>query len=162
MSSNKFLNLQPLILIICLKLVFRTKLTASQWMVKNEINAEYFFMCLNYKQPNIKVTAAKKTNTFLPFRTLVHRKKISIELFKQYNSFTHSNYAIGLIKCLIDRAIKFSSSQVIFYNEINKIKNILQQNMYHIFVIDNQIKTFLKIQYTIKCYDNTIINNERF
>ena len=34
--------------------------------------------------------------------------------------------------------------------------------MYHIFVIDDQIKTFLKIQYTIKCYDNTIINNERF
>ena len=68
MSSNKFLNLQPLILIICLKLVFRTKLTASQWMVKNEINAEYFFMCLNYKQPNIKVTAAKKSQYVFTFQ----------------------------------------------------------------------------------------------
>ena len=31
MNSNNFLSLQPLLLIFCLKMMFMTKLTASQW-----------------------------------------------------------------------------------------------------------------------------------
>ena len=87
----------------------------------------------------------KETNKFLPFldvlvrneggtfTTSVHTKKTSIGLFTQCNSFTSF------------RALKISSSYIIFHNEINKIKNILQKNMYSIIVIDNQIKRFLEM-----------------
>ena len=33
--------------------------------------------------------------------------------------------------------------------------------MYPIFVIDNQIKRFLEMQYTTISYENTIINNKK-
>ena len=54
----------------------------------------------------------KETNKFLPYldvlvkkegrthTTSVYKKKTSIELFAQYNSFTPFSYKIGLIKCL--------------------------------------------------------------
>ena len=48
--------------------------------------------------------------------------------------------------------------------KINKIKNknpVLQKNRYPIFVIGNQIKKFLEIQYTTKSNKNTINNNEK-
>ena len=41
---------------------------------------------------------------------------------------------------------------------INKIKTILQKNMYPNYVIDNQIKKF---QYTTKSNENTINNNKK-
>ena len=115
----------------------------------------------------------KETNKFLPFlnvfvknedRTFtasVYRKKTSIALFTQYNNFTPFSYKIGLIKCFIHRAFKISLSYMIFHSEINKIKNILQKNMYRIFVIDNQIKRFPDVQYTTINNENAINNNEK-
>ena len=58
-------------------------------------------------------------------------------------------YKIGLIRCLIHRAFKISSSYIIFHNELEKIKILLQKNMYPKSVIDNQIKTFLDKQFTV-------------
>ena len=52
---------------------------------------------------------------------------MSIGLLTQYNCFIPFSNKIGLIKCLTHRAFKISSSYVIFHNEINKIKNILQK-----------------------------------
>ena len=52
---------------------------------------------------------------------------MSIGLLTQYNRFIAFSNKIGLIKCLTHRAFKISSSYVIFHNEINKIKNILQK-----------------------------------
>ena len=83
----------------------------------------------------------KETNKFLPFldvvvknegrtfTTSVYRKKTSIGYFMQYSSFTPFSCKIGLIKCLIHRVFKISSSCIIFHNGINKIKNILQKNV---------------------------------
>ena len=91
----------------------------------------------------------------------MYRKKLSIRLFTQYNSFTPCSIKIGLIKCLIHRAFKISSSYIILLNEINKIKNVLQKNMYPLFVIDNQIKRFLEMQYTNISNENTVNNNKK-
>ena len=100
---------------------------------------KFFFKYLNSKHPNIEFTMEKETNKVLPFldalvetegrifTTSVYRKKMAIGIFTQYNSFTPFTYKIGLIKCLVHRAFKISSSYVIFHNEINKIKNILQK-----------------------------------
>ena len=127
-------------------------------MFKNEIDAEKFFKCLKPKHPNIKFTMEKETNKFLPFldvlvknegwtfTTLVYRKKTSIGSFTQYSSFTTFSYKIGLINCLIHRGFKISSAYIIFHDEVNKIKNVLPKNMCPMFVIDNRIKRFLKMQ----------------
>ena len=142
-------------------------------MFRNEIDAENFFKYLNSKHPTIKFTMEKETNKFLPFLDVldknerriftnsVYSKKTATGLFTQYNSFTPFSYKIGLIKCLVHRAFKISSSYIIFHNEINKIKNILEKNMYPIFVIDNQIKRFLEMQYTTINNENTVNNNKK-
>ena len=83
------------------------------------------------------------------FSTSVYQKKTSIGLFTQFHSFTPMSYKIGLIRCLIHRAFKISSSYIIFHNELEKIKILLQKNLYPKSVIDNQIKTFLDKQFTV-------------
>ena len=77
------------------------------------------------------------------FSTAVYQKKTSIRLFTQFDSFTPMSYKIGLIRCLTHRAFKISSSYIIFHNELEKIKVLLQKNMYPKSVIVNQVKTFL-------------------
>ena len=59
-------------------------------------------------------------------------------LFTQCNIFTSFSYKIGPIKCLTHRAFKISSSYMIFHNEINKTKSVLQKNLYTAFVTDNK------------------------
>ena len=130
-------------------------------MFGNEKDAENFFEFLNCRHKNIKFTIEKESNKFLSFldiliknegnrfSTSVYRKKTSIGLFTQFHSFTPMSYKIGLIRCLIHRAFKISSSYIIFHNELEKIKILLQKNMYPKSVIDNQIKTFLDKQFTV-------------
>ena len=71
---------------------------------------------------NIRLTMGKETKKFFPFLNVlvknegrkffssVYRKKTPTGIFTQYNSFTPFNCKIVLIKCLIYRAFKISSS----------------------------------------------------
>ena len=59
------------------------------------------------------------------------------------------SYKIRLIKCLIDRAFRISSSYIVFHNELEKTKILLQKKMYPKSIIDNQIKTFLDKKFTV-------------
>ena len=98
-----------------------------------------FFKYLNSKHPNIKITMEKETNKFLStvnilvknegrmFTTSVHRTETPIGLCRQYNGFIPFSYKISFINYLIHRTFKISSFNVIFHNEINKIKNIFQK-----------------------------------
>ena len=98
-------------------------------MFGNEKDAENFFEFLNCQHKSIKFTLEKESNKFLSFldiliknegnrfSTSVYRKKTSIGLFTQVNSFTPISYKIGLVRCLIYRACKISSSYIIFHNE---------------------------------------------
>ena len=98
-------------------------------MFGNEKDAENFFEFLNCRHKSIKFTLEKESNKFLSFldiliknegnhfSTSVYRKKTSIGLFTQFNSFTPTSYKIGLVRCLIYRAFKISSSYIIFHNE---------------------------------------------
>ena len=81
--------------------------------------------------------------------TSAYRKKTSVRLFSQLHSFTPMSYKIGLVRCLIHRAFKISSSYTIFDNKLENIKILLQKSMYDKRVIDNQIKTFLDKQFTV-------------
>ena len=52
----------------------------------------------------------------------------------------------------IHRAFKISISYIIPHNELEKVKILLQKNMYP---IDNQFKTFLDKQFTEKSYSTS-------
>ena len=56
---------------------------------------------------------------------------------------------IGLAICIIHRAFKISSSYVIIHNKLEKIKILLQKNMYPKSLIYNQIRVFLEKQFTV-------------
>ena len=59
------------------------------------------------------------------------------------------SYNIGLIRCLIQRTCKVSSSYIIFHHQLETITILLQKNMYPKNVIDSQVKTFLDKQFTV-------------
>ena len=130
-------------------------------MFGNKKNAENFFEFFNCQQKSRKFTLEKEGNKFLSFldiliknegnrfSTSVYRKKTSIGLFTQFDSYTPISYKIGLVRCLIYKAFKISSSYIIFHNELENVKILLQKNIYPKSVIDNQIKTFLDKQFTV-------------
>ena len=70
-------------------------------------------------------------------------------VFTQINSFTPVSCEIGHVRCLIHKAFRISNSYFIFHDELEKIKILLQENMYPKRVIDNQIKTFFDKQFTV-------------
>ena len=120
---------------------------------------DIFCMFPAEKHQRIKLTLEKENNKFLSFldihiknegncfSTSVSWKKTSIGLFTQFNSFTAMSYKIGLVKCLIHRAFKISSSYIIFHNELEKVKLSLQKNMHPKGVIDNRtLKALLIIK----------------
>ena len=77
------------------------------------------------------------------FSTSVFHKDSNIGLFTNFCSFTPMTYKKGLIKTLLSRAFKISSSWQLFHNEIENIKVLLQKNSYPPNMIDEQIKNFL-------------------
>ena len=95
-------------------------------MFENEKDGETFFEFINCRHKNIKFTIEKENNKILlfldiliknegnRFSTSVYRKKTSVGLFTQFHSFTPMTYKIGLIKCIIHRAFKISSSYIYF------------------------------------------------
>ena len=60
------------------------------------------------------------------------------------------SYKIGLVRRITCRASKISSSYIIFHKELEKVKILLQKNIYPKSVIDNQIKTFLDKRFTVQ------------
>ena len=131
-------------------------------------NISLNFLTVSIK--SIKFILEKESNKFLSFldvliknkgnrfSTSVYRKKTSVGLFTHFNSFTPISYKIALVRFLIYRAFKISSSYIIFHNELEKVKILLQKNMYPKSVIDNQIKTFLDKQFTV---DSGIISKKQ-
>ena len=136
-------------------------LMTSFILFRNENDAQNFIEFLNCQHQNIKFTPERKNNKFLPFygilikneesqfSKLVYRKKTSIGLFTQFNTFIPMSYKISFVRCLIHRTFKISISYIIFYNRLEKVKILLQKNMYPKGVIDNQIKTFPDKQFTV-------------
>ena len=59
------------------------------------------------------------------------------------------SYKINLVRCLIYRTFKIISSYIIFHNDLEKVKILLQKNMYPKSDIDNQIKTILDKKFTV-------------
>ena len=116
---------------------------------RTEKDAEELFEFFNCQPQNIKFTLEKKNNKFLLFldiliknegnrsSTSVYWKKILIGFFTQLNSFLPMSYKIGLVRCFIQRAFRFISSYITCHEELEKVKILLQKNMYPKNIISN-------------------------
>ena len=73
----------------------------------------------------------------------MHRKAEYTGLLTNYNSFTSPNYKKGLIKTLIDRTFRVSSTWSGFHNDLLNLKSVLQENQLPLKLIDKRISKYL-------------------
>ena len=120
-----------------------------------ELDAEIFNTYLNTKHKNIKFTYEKQIEHKLPFldilisnnenlQTSVFHKKTYTGLLLNYSSFVPDSYKYGLIKTLIDRIYKISSTWTSFDVDLKNLKQVLLNNQYPLTMIDNVIKKYLQ------------------
>ena len=107
----------------------------------------------NNTHNNIRFTMEKESENRLPFLdvlidnnqvpvlTTVFRKSTFTGLLMNFTSFTSSSYKLGLIRTLIDRAYKISSTWLGFHQETTKIKAFLLKNSYPAHIIDKAINS---------------------
>lgn len=70
--------------------------------------------------------------------------------YLNYSSICPMRYKTGIIKTLLHRASLISSSWIIFNNEVNRLKQILVNNGYPLFVIDKQVNNFMNTKFKKK------------
>ena len=132
----------------------------------NEIEACSFFEYLNNKHANIKFTKEYSENGILPFldisicnlntyNTSVYHKSTYTGLLLNFKSFAPFEYKIRLIKTLLDRIFKISSSWVIFDFEVKKLMKTLLRNMYPKRLIDKCIKRYLDSKFIVNIEQGT-------
>ena len=78
------------------------------------------------------------------YHTEVYRKKTNTGVLMHYNSMAPKKWKMALVKCLISRAYRISSSHSGFINEAEKIKSILAKNGYPISVTTSVIDDYTK------------------
>ena len=71
------------------------------------------------------------------------RKAAYTGLLTNYNSFASPNYKKGLIKTLIDRTFRISSTWSGFHNDLLNLKSVLQKNELPLKLIDKSISKYL-------------------
>ena len=125
----------------------------------NENQALNFLEYLNQQHPNIKFTFEKEVNQTLPFLdilidnssddiiTSVFHKPTYTGLLTNFNSFIPLKYKIGLIKAILDRTFRISSSWQLFDIELRRLSYTLNRNFYPSWLIDKVVRTYLNNAY---------------
>ena len=126
-------------------------------MVPDIPSAEAFLTTLNESHPSITFTMEITTNNKLPFvgmeiemkgnqlATRVHRKTTKKGLLLHYQSHVDNKYKHSLLKTMLVRAHRLSSSPDLFADECNNLKSM-----------------FLKLKYPPRLIESTINRYVRF
>ena len=113
-----------------------------------------FLNFLNEQHPNLKFTIEKAAST-LPFldttislndhgyESSVHRKKTFTSLLLNFHAYAPLHWKTALIRCLLQRAFRISSSWALFHQEILKLKEIFIANAYPAALFESIVKRFL-------------------
>ena len=107
---------------------------------------------MNKVHKNIQFTVEEEKHGVLPFldilikrtedmtfTTTTYRKPTNTGLLTNFTSFTNFVYKIGLVRTLTDRAFKINSSKELLDNDLGKISETLQKNMFPRKVIEQVI-----------------------
>jgi hypothetical protein len=88
--------------------------------------------------------------------TTVYVKPTDKGLYTNFHSHIPQQYKKSVIKTLVTRALKYSSTWANYHREINRIKQILVNNNYPLFMIDNVVNRALDQFFKIS--DSTLTN----
>ena len=94
----------------------------------------------NFKIPFLDILIDNSNNTF---KTVVYRKPTDHGQCLNYNSHCPLKYKRSVITNYLHRAFKVSNTWSDFHNEINHIKQMLINNNYPNYLVDDEIKRFL-------------------
>ena len=120
-------------------------------LVRDLSDATDLLSCLNEAHPSIQFTMEVATNDRLPFigleiiktdgslETCVYRKQTNKGLLLHYQSHVDSRYKRSLLRTMLDRAKRLSSTQDFLWQECKTLKGI-----------------FLKLKYPEKLIDSAI------
>ena len=132
--------------------------------------ANNFFTYLNTRHDSIQFTMEPENENCLSFldvlvkndqimTTSVFRKSTFTGLLTNFESYTAEEYKVSLVKSLLYRAFRISSSWSIFNEELENIYRILQRNSFPRFFIDQVASTFKK-KHSSNGNDLTVEQNE--
>ena len=129
-------------------------------LFKNEQDSELFLDYINKQHKNIRFTIEKEIEGILPFLdTTINRKqgsKPTISIFRKltftglmlnYLSYNPLSYKLAVVKTLINRIYFICNSWKNFHNDLQKLRSILNRNMFPNQIIDNEVRRFLDKQY---------------
>ena len=114
-----------------------------------------FFRYMNSKHPNMSFTYETEENDQIPFldilvcrsnekfNTSIYRKPTFSGVYLHFCSLMPIEYKFGLISTLLHRCYALVSSYVIFDLEVEKLKDIMQNNGYPLKIIDKCIHKFM-------------------
>ena len=120
--------------------------------------ATSFLDVLNSKHPSLNFTMETTTDSTLPFlgmslskngttlSTRVYRQAMNTGLYLHYNSHVDHRYKVGLLKTMLYRAYRLSSTWKAFTEECETLKITFTQLRYPTNLIDSTIKRFLNNQ----------------
>ena len=132
-------------------------------LFKSKEHVELFRSYLNSKHPNISFTCDLEENSILPFLdvkvqrsdgqfiTSIYRKPTFTGLFSKFYAFSPLKNKENLISTLTVRAFRICSNYILFDQEMNKLKSILQSNGYPLGFIERVVGNMLSKLY--KPYD---------
>ena len=93
---------------------------------------------ISFLDVNIKLSKDKKS-----YETSVHIKSTNDGSYINFKSNCLYRYKIGVIKTLLHRAYLISSNWDIFDSELTRIKQMLVNNSFPLFIIDKTINNFI-------------------
>ena len=112
-----------------------------------------FFKRINMLHSNLEFTVETATDT-LPFLDVsvklqddsvdlcIYRKKTNTNVLMNFNAVAPTQWKVGLILCLLNRAWKICTSTELFSNEVIKIKQIFVENGYPVSFLNRVCEKF--------------------
>ena len=118
--------------------------------------AEPFLSTLNECHPSISFNMELASNNKLPFlgmeimkngcqlSTSVYRKSTNTGLLLHFHSHVDRRYKTSLLRTMVDRAYRLSSTKELFEAECNKLRSIFSKLKYPNELVDSTILSFIK------------------
>ena len=121
---------------------------------ESEMKCDNFFTKLNKIHPNLNYTIEKPKIGCLPFLdvsvqkirtkllTSVYRKTTNTNILINWNAKSPKNWKVGIIKCLLNRALSSCNNYNDYEKETKKLKEIFQLNGYPKYLVNKITEEF--------------------
>lgn len=127
-------------------------------MARNEAEGESFLQVLKEAHPSLDFTMEMDKDNCLPFlgmlitkegcalRTEIYRKPTDKGLLLHFRSHVDARYKKALLRTMLDRAFKLSSSWLYFTQEVDRLKEIFRKLQYPMNLFDSTVRALITQQ----------------